>query len=374
LDIAEDGEYELRVEDLLVGGVPKADHVYRVHLDDAYSGFALHAESLQYSAPQGGTFVVKVLAQRSGYNGPIELAVEGLGDGIKLEGNSFDGAETLLKITLPAEIAAGEVRDMTIVGKGKVGEQTVTVPANQGEPLRAVFPNSFSLPTQLENSIAVGVGPAFPPFFDLSLASPQLYFPQLVGTSSFDVSINRTNAAFKDALSFAVEGLPPGITAQIAPVDDGSKAARVTLKGPKDLAEGEFPVRIVGTGKFQEQTRTVVLDSLKLQVTKPLVVSVAMFGPIMAGGQQQADVQLQRFGADPQAVRIHVSDGPDGLAAPIFVTIPADASQAKVPFTAAATAKPGKFENLVVVASTTVAGQNVTVQSKPASIEIQPPK
>jgi hypothetical protein len=118
----------------------------------------------------------------------------------------------------------------------------------------------------------------------------------------------------------------------------------------------------------------VILDSLKLRITKPLVVSVAMTGPIVAGGGQQAEVQLQRFGADPQPVRVHVSDGPEGLAAPIFVTIPSDANQAKIPFTAAATAKPGKFENLIVVASTTVTGQNVTVQSKPAPVEIQPPK
>ena len=116
----------------------------------------------------------------------------------------------------------------------------------------------------------------------------------------------------------------------------------------------------------------MVLDKLKLRVTKPLVVSVAMAGPIVAGGQQQAEVQLQRFGDDPQPVRLQVSDGPAGLAAPIFVIVPNDANQAKIPITAAASAKPGKFDNLIVVATTVVKGQNVTVQSKPASVEIQP--
>ena len=374
IDAPEDGEYLLRVEDLLVGGAPKAEHVYRIRLDNAYSGFSLHAEAPQYSALQGGTLVVKVLAKRNGYSGPIELGVEGLDDGIKLEGNTIADAETLLKITLPANIATGEVRNATIVGRAKIGEQTLTVSANEREPLRTIFPNSFSLPTQLENTIAVGVGPAFPPFFDLSVASPELIFPQLVGASSFDVNINRTNAAFKDAVSLGVEGLPTGISAEIAPVDDGSKALRVSLKGPKDFAEGEFPVRIVGTGKLQEQTRTVVLANLKLCVRKPLVVSVAMAGPIAAGGQQQADLQVTRFGTDPQRVRVHVGDGPEGLSAPIFITVPSDANQVKIPFSAAGTAKLGKFENLVVIASTVVAGQNVTVQSRPAPIEIQPPK
>jgi hypothetical protein len=277
----------------------------------------------------------------------------------------------LLKITLPASIRQGELRHATIVGKATVNEQTVKVLANQREPLAALFPNVLSLPTQLEEAIAVGVGPPFPPFFDLHLANSQIYFPQLVGVSSFDVNITRSNEAFKDAVSMVVEELPAGVIAEIAPVEDGSKAMRVLLKGPADLAEGEVPIRIVGTGKFQEQTRTVVLENLKLRITKPLVVSLAMSGPIVAGGQQDAVVQLERFGDEPQPVRLHVSDGPEGLATPIFFTIPSDSSHAKIPFTAAASAVPGKYANLVVIASTTVKGQNVTVQSQPASVEIQ---
>ncbi len=370
-DIPEDGEYTLQVEDLFAGGAPGPDRVYRIDVTEAYSGFSLNAEALQYSAPQGGTFTVKVLAKRQGYNGPIELAVNGFGEGVALAGNTFDGAETLLKITLPANIPAGEVRQATIIGKAKIGERTVTVPIDQREPLRAVFPNAVSLPTQLVNAIAIGVGPPFPPYFDLSLASSEVYFPQLVGASSFDVNISRPNEAFKEAVNIAVEGLPASITAKVAPVGDGLKAIRVSLTGPADLAEGEFPIRIVGTGTFQDQSRTVVLNNVKLRVTKPLVVSVAMLGPIVAGKQQQAEVKVHRFGDDLQPVRLHVSDGPAGLATPIFVIVAKDAEQANIPITAASSANPGKFENLTVVATTVVKGQNITVQSRPATVEIQ---
>jgi hypothetical protein len=133
-------------------------------------------------------------------------------------------------------------------------------------------------------------------------------------------------------------------------------------------------VRIVGTGKFQEQTRIVVLDKFRMRITKPLVVSVAMLGPIVCGGQQQAEVRLQRFGDKPQRVRLQLSDGPPGLMAPISVTVPSDSDRVKIPIRAEATATPGKFKNLVVVASTTVNGQNVTVQSEPTQVEIQPRK
>jgi hypothetical protein len=373
-DVPSDGEYVLQVADLLVGNVPAADNVYRIHLSNMFSGFSLTTDALQYSAPQGGTFVVKVLARRTGYNGPIELSVDGFGKDAKLEGNSFDGPETLLKITLPPSIPAGDVQSMTIVGKAKVGDQMVNVAANQRELLRAMFPNALSLPRQLEDTIAVNVGPPFPPFFDLSSASPHIYFPQLVGASSFDIHINRTNEAFKEPVSLSIESLPAGITAAIAPVGDGLKAMRVSLKGPTNLAEGEFPVRIVGAGKFQEQTRVVVLDNLRLRTTKPLVVSGAMLGPIVCGGEQQAEVHIQRFGDKPQKVRLQLSDGPPGILAPILVTVPSESDRVKIPIRAEKTATPGKFKNLVVVASTTVNGQNVTVQSEPAPVEILPPK
>ncbi|HEY3392178.1 MAG TPA: hypothetical protein VGK58_05700, partial [Lacipirellulaceae bacterium] len=369
-DIPEDGEYVLQVEDLLVDA--SANHVYRVKLSETFAGFALHAEQMQYTSPQAGTFVVKILAQRNGYIGPIELAVDGLGEGVKLEGNSFEGPETLLRITLPPSIAQGEIRHVSIAGRAKIGEETVTVAANQREPLSALFPNVLSFPTHLENTIAVGVGPPFPPFFDLNLASTDVYFPQIIGASTFDVNIARTNDAFKDPIALAVEGLPQAVAASIAPVDDGAKAYRVSLSGPGDLPEGSFPIRIIGSARFQEQARTVTLQNVTLHVTKPLVVSLSMMGPIVAGGRQDAEVHVQRFGDAPQPVRLQVSDGPAGLAAHIFVVIPADVSQVKIPFTADADAPAGKFENLVVVASTAVNGQNITVPSKPAIIEIQP--
>jgi hypothetical protein len=99
-----------------------------------------------------------------------------------------------------------------------------------------------------------------------------------------------------------------------------------------------------------------------------------MLGPIIAGGRQQAEVHLQRFGDERQNVRLQVSDGPAGLLAPIVVTAPGDSNQLKIPLTADPAATPGKFKNLVVVASTTIKGQNVMVHSEPAAVEIQPRK
>jgi hypothetical protein len=369
VQILADGEYVLKIEDLISGGSPA--HVYRVDVQETFFGFSLNAELVQYNSPQAGTFVVKVLAQRSGHKGPIELAVEGLGEGVKLEGNKLEAAETLLKITLPAGLPTGAMRLMKIVGKVTVDEKSYTVTAKQSTPLVTLFPNTLSLPTELENTVAVGVGPAFAPFFDLAVANKQVYFPQIVGTSTYDVEVKRTTAAFKEDVAFAVEGLPEGITAEVAAVDDTKKSYRVTLKGPVDFAAGAHPIKIIGTGKFKEQTRVVALADLTLQVIQPLVATVTVAGPLVAGGEQVAKVQLQRFGTEPQPVRIQIKDGPQGISAPIITQIAADASEAEIRLIAAADAPAGKFANLIVVASTAVQGQNISVESKPAAIELQ---
>lgn len=96
-----------------------------------------------------------------------------------------------------------------------------------------------------------------------------------------------------------------------------------------------------------------------------------MAGPVVAGRQQNAVVSLQRFDTNPQPVRLQFSGGPAGLLAPIAVTIPAEVNEMKVPLAAVETAAAGASKDLIVVASTMVNDQNVTVQSSPATVEIQ---
>ncbi|RIK72996.1 MAG: hypothetical protein DCC67_18450 [Planctomycetota bacterium] len=367
--VAESGEYVLRVENLFLGGRPGG--VYRIDAANRHAGFTLHAEQIQYAAPQGGTFVVKVFAQRSGYDGPIELAVEGL-EGAALEGHTFEGGETLLKVTVPEQLPVGALQSMSIVGKALAGDSARVVRAVQEQPLNAMFPNAPYLPWQLRDEIAVAIGPPFPPFFELSLASDTVYFPQLVGSSAFDVNISRKNEAFKDPVSLAVEGLPVGITAEVTAIDDGSKAMRVSLQGPPDMAEGDYAIRLIGRGTFQDQKQSAALDGVKLRVVKPLMVAIAAPPAIVTGTQQQAEVSIQRFAADAQPVQLRFIDGPAGLSAPIALTIPSTESRAVFYLSAAPDAPLGKFDNLAVEASTVVNGQPITVEAR-AAVEIQAP-
>src|SRR5690606_25729476 len=81
-----DGSYYVVAEDLLRRGDPGL--VYRLEATLEEPGFALTLEVDRLNPPQGGVFTAKVVAARSGYTGPIELALEGI-DGATLAANTI---------------------------------------------------------------------------------------------------------------------------------------------------------------------------------------------------------------------------------------------------------------------------------------------
>lgn len=368
--IPDDGEYILRVENLIQGGGPQ--HIYRVAMTNADPGFSLKTENPQLSAPQEGTFATKVTVARHGYDGPIDLEVTGLGDGITLGGHQIKEGETSLQVTLPTGLTKGDFRLATIVGRATNNEQPVSVPLDNFDlpGVVGLFPNAVSLPTTLREQLAIWISGPVGPFFELSVPGPA-YFPRTVGKSSFAIDVKRLDEAFKDAVQITVEGVPEGITVEVQPVEEGLTQYQVVLTGPPDLEPATVPLRIVGTATHNLQKKSVTLENIELKITDPLVVTVEPQGPLVAGGTQKAIIRVVRFGENPSPVEVRFRNAPAGLLAPIVTSIPSDADQAEIVLAADASAPPGTYDNLVAVANTMLADQALTAPSAPATIEIQ---
>ena len=368
----EDGTYRLMVEDLLRGG--GLGHVYRIDVESSDPGFSLSTEVERHNVPRGGTFVAKVTAARRHYNGPIELSVTGIGDDLVLVNHTIakEKNEVEMKVTMPPHYEPGRIMLAQLVGKAKIGDRDVVVTASTLPAIRKAVPNTPFPPCSLDQLVAVAVSPEFPPFFELSIDSEKVYFPQRLGSSTYRVKLKRLNDNFKDPISVAVEGLPEGFSAEVKPVDKGQAEYEVIQKGPESLDEGVHEIRIVGTGTFQNQTKKVVLDKVPLHVIKPLMVSVSVNGPIKRGGKQTAKIQLARFGDEPKPVTVRWRFGPVGLSGPLQMTIPGDKNEIEVELSAAVDAPEGKFNTLVAVAATNVKNHDVVVTSAPASVEVQP--
>ena len=368
-----DGSYTLSVEDLVHAGGPA--YAYRVQIAPFDNWFSLSMEKETLNVPSGGTVTTKVTAFRRHYAGPIELFVDGAGDGVQLADNVIakDKNETELKITFPERLGPGQWQMVRVVGKATVNETDFLSSASTLNALRRVMPQTPFPPASLLEHIAVGFGDPVPPFFELSLAEETVYFPQVVGTSRFKVLAKRLNDNFRSAIDLTVEGLPAGIEFEVKPVQDGKSEYLITQTGPADLPEGVHHIRVVGTATFQNQTKKVAVDKIPFQVVKPLVVHLEPQGPIRPGGQQKMKIKVRRFGEQRYPVVLRWKEGPAQIFVPVQVTVPAKKDELEIQLAAAEDATVGTSGNLIAVATTRLRDQELTVESTPVALEVAAP-
>jgi hypothetical protein len=367
---SEAGTYRLMVEDLHRRGGP--EHAYRIEMVPYQPGFTLALEADKFNVPQGGVFAAKVTAQRFDYNGPIALALEN-GDGFTLAGNEIPEGknETVLQATAASTLEPGQWRVTGILGRAKIGDaefvaRAATLPALKGQLGGLPYP-----PPVLQGLVAIGVGPVFPDFFKLNLASTPVRFPQLVGTTTFNVHAEKLNG-FNDTIALAVEGLPSGFTAEVKPIEKDQAEAQVTLKGPATLSEAEYPFRIVGSATFQNQPKQVAVDAM-LRVAPPLEVMVEFSGPVKSGESVKAKVRALRGSEEKGAVTIAWQNLPLGVHPPETTTIPQGQDEVEVALTTDPNSMIGAA-HVQVTATTTVQGRNIRVESPPASLQVTMPE
>ncbi len=368
----EDGTYRLMVEDLNRRGGPEL--VYRVDVTTYEAGFSLRLEADRFNAPRGGVWTAKVIAARRDYKGPITLTVEGLNAGLKLAGNVIpqDKNEVVMSVTMPASLEAGAPHIASVVGTAKIGERDYRTVANTLVPLRAALSGLPYPPASLVESVGVGVGPVFPDFFKLSANDGAVVFPQLVGSSTIKVKVERTNK-FDGAVALAIEGLPAGFAVgEIKPIEKGKNEIDIALTGPKAVAEGDYRLRIRGSASFQSQPKTVVHEAI-LRVVLPIQVSLVPAGPLVSGGTQKAKIVVTRHGDEKQPVQLTLENLPPGVSAAAELAIAAEANEIEIDLNAAVDAAVGAFNDIRVIATTTVGGRKIVATSGPVALQINMP-
>jgi hypothetical protein len=144
LVIKEDGLYRLQLSDLFGGTRSEPGHVYRLVIrraapDFALVAWALHMElrngdrnalSKPIALRGGATMALEVIAfRRDGFDGAIELAMEGLPRGVTARGLKIPAgkAHGMMLITAQADAPPGYA-NATFVGRATITGQTVTRP------------------------------------------------------------------------------------------------------------------------------------------------------------------------------------------------------------------------------------------------------
>ncbi len=357
----EDGTYRLMVEDLLHRGGP--EHCYRIEIQPYRAGFTLAVEAEKYDVPRSGVFTAKVTSARRDYNGPITLSVAGAGDGFVLANNVIPEGknETVMSVTVPARLEPGQLHTIQIIGQAKIGEAEVRSMASTLAALRKEWNGLPYPPAALDGLVGLGVGPVFGDFFQLAVEPSPVPFAQVAGAASFNVKATKSNG-FDDVITLAVDGLPPGVTATVAPIAKGQPQATIQLAGPGSLAEGDYRFRVIGSASFQNQPKQVIVDSAVLRVVRPFEVSIAPAGPVKRGANQKVKLTVARTAAAAGAVTLRLKNLPSGMNAPAEITLAEGKNEIEVEIAAAVEAPLGDI-GISAVATTKVKEKQVTIES-----------
>lgn len=163
-----DGNFELTICDRFDRRVG-TDFAYRLQVtpSDCQADFQLQLAQTTLNLSRGGQQKIKVAAIRKyGMNAAIELKVNGLPEGVKVEGNTIAEKKNQVEIVFRADsnVCIGPSK-ISIVGQALVGDQILTRVANQssftwGEPpaeeinLAIALPTPFKIAGQFETKYA----------------------------------------------------------------------------------------------------------------------------------------------------------------------------------------------------------------------------
>jgi hypothetical protein len=159
LEIKEDGQHRLQLTDLFGGTRSDPRNIYRLIIRQATPDFALVAWPLHmelrngdraaFSKPialrGGATMAMEVVAvRRDGFDGEIELNMEGLPEGVTAKGIKIpvDKSRGIMLISA-AQDAPRAIVNAKFLGRATIGGQTVTRPCRMAE-LKWPVPDSWS--------------------------------------------------------------------------------------------------------------------------------------------------------------------------------------------------------------------------------------
>lgn len=263
-----DGMYCLMVEDLLRRGGPH--HAYRVEIEPT-PGFSLAIKNdkdtrLQFNAPaNSGALALIVQCNRSGYDGEVNLALENDSVGLRLLNPTIPdkAKEHRLLIAVPENATAGSLAAIRLVGSATVNDRPQSAVAETLATLRAKRPQLTFPPEWMNGLVSVVVGSNLDPFYAVKPGTPTATFDKASGQAALALTLERTNAEFKDAITVMVENLPPGFSSTVKADKD---TYNVTVTGPKEAADGTHTIKIVSYGEFKGQGMLAV-NEVPLEIT-----------------------------------------------------------------------------------------------------------
>jgi len=158
----QDGDYIVHLKD--VRGLEGDDSAYRLSIHDAKPDFELRANPENPNIPKGGTALLTIEVNRvQGYDGPIEISVDGLPAGVTASPASIPAGQDSTVILLTADpVASADAAPAAfkIVGHASINGHDVARIASEEAPLKlaSVIPAPDAIVTAGPSPITLAPG------------------------------------------------------------------------------------------------------------------------------------------------------------------------------------------------------------------------
>ncbi len=241
----DDGEYIAHLKD--VRGLEGPDFAYRLTIRDVDPDFSLAASPENPNIPQGGDVPITVEANRTaGYEGPIEVTVEGLPKGVSANHATIpadqDSTIVVLSASADASPAAGAA-PIHIVGHAKInGKERVQVANRMG---------GEDAPLEIATVI--------PPPDVVVTAEPKVVALEAGKETKVTLHVDRKNG-FDGRVPCYVMNLPPGVRVvniglNGVLVDPTQSTRTFTLKAENTVKTIDQPIYVVAEIESNSSTR-----------------------------------------------------------------------------------------------------------------------
>jgi hypothetical protein len=267
-----DGDYQLVVQDLEGRGGP--EFAYRIEVTAAVAPFSVSSAADVLNVPAGGTAAVNVVASRRGYNGPIQITVTGLPEGITAIPTAIGPGRLGATLTLvgTGKAKRGVAKSVRIVGTATIGKKTVTDVADINAALKALSAGyPFPAPTLRSELMAAVAPPA--PF--ATAVEPQTVSIAKGKKATVKIKLTR-GKGITEAVALSAPkaprrdvkklGLPPGLTVAVKPVPKGRNEVQLVISATARVPKGPFTIVLTATHKKGKATLTQSVPGILVQV------------------------------------------------------------------------------------------------------------
>ncbi|HEY2840632.1 MAG TPA: hypothetical protein VGJ26_15860 [Pirellulales bacterium] len=376
------------VKDLLDRGGPQ--FIYRLEVAAADTpDFRLTLFEDRHQTPRGGAELVRVRAERSGYNGPIKLAINGLPPGVRVANDEIPAGATDSLLTLLGGEAALSHAIVSITGASADGGPTRVRPA-----IAAATDATRSQPW-LRNEVAMAVTPSAPLGIEWH-GSPSMALP-LGGALPAQLKVTRAPlAAGPVRLSLITSQITPQKEVTVKDnqkkmVDDVERTLRIngsplfppiTSTGevkvivPADLAGIRYDIAFKAELLSADEKTVVasaVTPALRLSTVQPLKLSLAGEPKVEAkagtGETGQLKGTIERIGDFAHPVTVTLAGLPSDFVAPT-VEVPADKSEFSLPVSFAFNSPQGDLAGVSLVATAQPTAAS-SVRSAPIPVAVK---